>query len=583
MKILVYGAGPLGSLFATRLQEGGNDVSILARGQRLADLREHGIVLVDVMTKQQTVTRVNVVDALAPDDAYDLVLVIMRKNHALQILPILAANQHTPNVLFLMNNAAGPGELVEALGRERVLIGFPNSAGYREGHVVHCLAGTEDDPALVPFGEVDGRTTARTQQVARILESAPGFGAEIRTDMDAWLKYHVALLMPSLAPALYAAGTDNYRLARTRDLVVSTIRAMREGFRVLRALGLPVTPAKYRIIEWVPEPILVAILQRWLAHELMEVAMVKHAEAARDEVKHLANEFLALARATSVPTPTIDRLYPYLDPDTPLVPDGSAEIPLGWGGMLLGLGALAAAAVGGVMLGRQTTMDEHPTSTQRQNATGRVGEILRQGDLTAEEVKEELAKRDVCFVKSYDRAFSALFLALAVLWLLPAIARWSGWGFLSFFARLPRADFSIAVIVVAAVFFAAAVALEAWLVSLRQKRGGCNDPHETVVIVREGPYSVIRHPGYLAEMVYFSLLPVVLSRWVPLTVLAGISMVIAVASCAYLIGVEDGFNLRKWGDEYRRYMEDVPAVNFVKGLTALRAGAMSDRTHSLDL
>ena len=130
-RVLVYGAGPLGSLFAARLQRGGNDVSLLARGRRLADLREHGIMLEDFITKERTTTRVNVIDSLAPDDAYDLVLVIMRKNHALQILPILAANGRTPNVLFLMNNAAGPGELTKALGVERVLIGFPGSAGYR--------------------------------------------------------------------------------------------------------------------------------------------------------------------------------------------------------------------------------------------------------------------------------------------------------------------------------------------------------------------------------------------------------------------------------------------------------------------
>jgi len=349
-KILVYGAGPLGSLFAARLQQGGNDVSILARGQRLAELREHGIVLVDVMTQEQTVTRVNVVERLAPDDAYDLVLVIMRKNHALQILPVLAANQHTPNVLFLMNNAAGPGALVEALGQERVLIGFPNSAGYREGHAVHCLTGTEDDKAYVPFGEVDGYTTDRTLEVAHILESAPGFGAEIRTDMDVWLKYHVALLFPSLAPTLYAAGVDNYRLARTRDLVVLAIRAMREGFRVLHSLGLPVTPSKFRVIEWLPEPILVVLVQRLLRNPLMETALVKHAEAARDEVQHLIAEFMTLARTTSVPTPTIDCLLLFYEPDAPLVPEGSAEIPLRWGGLLVGVGALTMLVTAGVLL-----------------------------------------------------------------------------------------------------------------------------------------------------------------------------------------------------------------------------------------
>jgi ketopantoate reductase len=351
-KILVYGAGPLGSLFAARLQQGGNDVSILARGQRLAELREHGIELVDVMTGEQTVTPVNVVERLDPDDAYDLLLVIMRKNHALQILPALAANHHTPNVLFLMNNAAGPGALVKALGQERVLIGFPNSAGYREGHVVHCLTGTEDDKAPVLFGEVDGRITDRTRQVARILESAPGFGAEIRTDMDTWLKYHVALLFPTLAPALKAAGVDNYRLARTRDLVVLALRAMREAFRVLRSLGLPVTPAKFKVIEWLPEPILVLLAQRLLSNPLMETALVKHAEAARSEVQHLIGEFMALARSTSVPTPTIDRLLRYYEPDAPEVPDGSAEIPLRWGGLLVTLGALATLVSGGVLLVR---------------------------------------------------------------------------------------------------------------------------------------------------------------------------------------------------------------------------------------
>jgi len=346
-KILVYGSGPLGSLFATRLAQGGNDVSILARGRRLAELREHGIVLVNVQTDEQTVTQVNVVERLAPEDAYDLVLVIMRKNHALQILPVLAANMHTPNVLFLMNNAAGPGALVEALGLERVLIGFPNSAGYREGHAVHCLTGTEEDKAYMPFGEVDGRITERTQQVARILESAPGFGAQIRTDMDTWLKYHVALLFPSLAPALRAAGVDNYRLARTRDLVVLAIRAMREAFQVLRVLGLPVTPGKFRVIQWLPEPILVLLAQRLLANPLMETALVKHAEAARDEVQHLIGEFMALARTTSVPTPTIDRLLKYYEPDAEPVLEGSSEIPLHWGGFLAMLAGLAAL-MGGV-------------------------------------------------------------------------------------------------------------------------------------------------------------------------------------------------------------------------------------------
>ncbi len=350
MKILVYGAGPLGSLFAGKLHEGGHDVSLLARGQRLADLREHGIVLHDVVTDQQTVTHVTVVEVLAPDDAYDLILVIMRKNRALEILPTLAANHATPTILFLMNNAAGPDALIEALGRERVLIGFPNAAGYREGPVVHCLMGTADKPSAIPFGEVDGRITDRALQVAQMFDGIPGMRAELRSDMDAWLKYHVALLMPSLGPALYMSGTDNSRMARTRDAVVLAVRAVREGFKVLRALGYPVTPAKFKTFTWLPEPILVAWVQRLLTNPLMEVALVRHANAARDEVKQLADEFRVLVRQTSVPTPAMDRLYAYLDPETPLMPEGSAEIPLDWRGVWLAAGALAGLVGLGVLV-----------------------------------------------------------------------------------------------------------------------------------------------------------------------------------------------------------------------------------------
>ena len=58
--------------------------------------------------------------------------------------------------------------------------------------------------------------------------------------------------------------------------------------------------------------------------------MVQHANAARDEIQHLADEFLVLARATEIPTPNIDRLYPHLVADAPLMPEGSRNLPLDW-------------------------------------------------------------------------------------------------------------------------------------------------------------------------------------------------------------------------------------------------------------
>jgi 2-dehydropantoate 2-reductase len=331
MKILVYGAGPLGSLFTAKLQEAGQEVSLLARGQRLADLCKHGIVLVDYYTNTQSVKRPRIVERLAPEDAYDLVLVIMRKNRALEILPVLAANHQTPNILFLMNNAAGPGELVEALGAERVMMGFPAAAGYRSGHIVHYIAGAGDGKdVLIPIGEADGRITPRLREIGLILASMDGFDVELRTDMDAWLKAHVALLMPSLAPAMRAAGRDNVRMAHTRDAIVLAIRAIREGFRVLKALGYPIVPKSIRIFERLPEPILVWGFRKYIVDPKIRVAMLEHGAAAQDEIKYLADEFIALKRQTSVPTPAMDHLYAYFDAATPPIPEGSAWFPLDW-------------------------------------------------------------------------------------------------------------------------------------------------------------------------------------------------------------------------------------------------------------
>jgi hypothetical protein len=62
----------------------------------------------------------------------------------------------------------------------------------------------------------------------------------------------------------------------------------------------------------------------------VRVAMPEHGKAAQDEIKHLADEFTALKQKTTVPTPAIDRLSIYFDPDAQPMPEGSAHLPLDW-------------------------------------------------------------------------------------------------------------------------------------------------------------------------------------------------------------------------------------------------------------
>jgi 2-dehydropantoate 2-reductase len=340
MKILVYGAGVQGSFFAARLHEAGHEVSVLARGQRLADIREHGIVLEHGLTGERGHASVHVVEHLAPDDAYDWVLVTVRKNQLSAVLPALAANAHTPNVLFLMNNAAGPARMVQALGPDRVLLGFPGAAGVREGLVVRCVPARREDAARVTIGELNGTVTPRLEQLVAALGDA-SIQVHIEPKIDAWLKTHVALVSP-LVNALYMAGGDIYRLAATRDAVVLIVRAIREGLQVLRTLRIPIRPPALQIVALVPEPILVALLQRALASKVAELAIAGHANAARDEMTCLADEFQALVLSAGCDTPAIDSLYRYLDLTVPPVPRGSARMAMEWRGVWIMLGGLAS-------------------------------------------------------------------------------------------------------------------------------------------------------------------------------------------------------------------------------------------------
>jgi 2-dehydropantoate 2-reductase len=340
MKILVYGAGNIGSLYAALLKESGQDVSVLARGRRLADIREHGLRLEDVASGSQTTARPRVVERLDADENYDLVLVILPRDRIVDVLPILAASRRTPNVMFFGNNAAGPRQMMEALGSKRVLLGFPGAAAVAHDHRLrYLILSAREQPTTI--GEPDGTHSQRIQSIADALQAA-GCPVSICSKMDAWLKTHAAEISPT-ACALYMAAADTRRMARTRDAQVLMLRAIREGYQVLSAHGIPITPKRHGIFQWLPEPLLLALIRRAVESDTTSIK-IGHARGARNETKTIAEEIRALAERTSVSTPAMERLYEYLDPSAEPVADGSSEISVNWNAVWIALGVLALLA-----------------------------------------------------------------------------------------------------------------------------------------------------------------------------------------------------------------------------------------------
>jgi 2-dehydropantoate 2-reductase len=337
MDILIYGAGVQGSRYAVGLLNAGHNVSILERGERLEQLRQHGVVLEAINTGQRTVTRVNIVEKLDPEDAYDLVLVMVRSNQVGDVLPALAANRFTPNVLFLGNNISGTKEIIRALGDERIFMGFAGAAGIREDHIVRYIGVKKGDDGLTYVGEPDGGLERLQDIIDAFCDS--GFPVKTIVGMDAWHKTHVALIIP-LVYAIYMAGGDNYRLARTRDALVLMVRAVREAFRVMQAHDIPITPTVFILFIWLPEPVIVMLAKSLMNSQRAEIGLAGHANAARDEMEHLADGLMELVGSTSVPTPSLDVLLTYSNPSQPPITDGSRSMPVNPDGIWTLLGVL---------------------------------------------------------------------------------------------------------------------------------------------------------------------------------------------------------------------------------------------------
>src|SRR3984885_9354978 len=215
MKILIYGAGVQGSLYGARLFEAGHDVSLLARGLRLAALRAQGIILEDRISKRRTVTRVQIVDQLFPCDEYDLAMVPVRREQIGDVLPALSAARGIRSVLFMHNHAGGSGQLVAAVGRERVLLGFAGASGSRQGNVVKYLLIPQQPTTL---GEIEGPPAPRIWEIAAMLKES-GFNVALSQNMDAWLKTH-AVFVTAVWGGFFLPGVNIFDLARSSETMV---------------------------------------------------------------------------------------------------------------------------------------------------------------------------------------------------------------------------------------------------------------------------------------------------------------------------------------------------------------------------
>ena len=126
MKILVYGAGVLGCNLARNLLRAGKNVTLLARGNWAAEIKQNGLRIKDKFSPRMSVSRIPVVTELKAEDKYDVIFVVLRYTKLDSILDTLQANR-TKNIVFVGNNVRARA-LAASLPEKNVLFAFASSA-----------------------------------------------------------------------------------------------------------------------------------------------------------------------------------------------------------------------------------------------------------------------------------------------------------------------------------------------------------------------------------------------------------------------------------------------------------------------
>lgn len=304
MRVLIAGAGVIGTVYGTHLGAAGHAVSVLRHPPRTDEIAARGLAARDVLDGSRAETGVTVV----PDAAagrYDLVLVTVRADQLVPVCARLTGLAGAPTVLFFGNNSGGRSAIPSVIPGE-VRLGFPGVGGVLRGGIADYVR-IRQQPTALPAG-----SDPRLAELEGVLRRR-GFRLQRVTDMDGWLAYHAAFVA-CVCAALYRCGTDATRLAADRPTLNLMCAAVTEAFTALRKNGTTGLPRNLAVLHSTAlRPVAVRYWAKTMRSQAGELCFAAHARHAQAEMRGLGDQ--VTARLAS--TPATSHLYQLLK-DSPV-------------------------------------------------------------------------------------------------------------------------------------------------------------------------------------------------------------------------------------------------------------------------
>ena len=300
MRVLIYGAGVIGSLYAALFAEAGIPTAVYARGERLAELKREGLRY----RKNGHCRRaeITLLSRLREDDVYDFIFLAVREMQARAALLELRENQ-SPTIVTMVNTLGNYADWETLCGVGRILPAFPGAGGgFENGILEAALTPRLVQPTTFAVLRPEQREEAR--HLKRLFRRA-GIPCQQVADMRCWQLCHLALVVP-LADAYYEAKSPAYA-GEESALMDRTARRLRRNMRALKRRGISLSPAKLQLFCFCPLPLLAMALRLVYRSRFGALFMYRHSMKAPDEMRQLHRQLYAFLRKTGRGTQLLDK------------------------------------------------------------------------------------------------------------------------------------------------------------------------------------------------------------------------------------------------------------------------------------
>lgn len=313
MRILVFGAGVVGTVYAWQLHEAGADVSLLVKKKRLVRYSHSGVPIsfTDMRNEKkaigQAVFRPQTTDRIDPAERYDLIIICVRNNQLPDVIPYIAKQAPESHLLFLGSIFDEVKMMRKFMPPDRFSLGFPDFLyGKNTDNGINCFLFKKANTVL---GTPAGKNNPMLQKAAAIMDAA-GLQPKIIRNMPDWQACRY--LKSAIIPALVSKAGNATLFGESKHLIRQYIMALKEGQKLCpkKVKGkLGISPFN---LFYLPSFLIPFFLRRTLTTEQMAAWDTQQKHAA-EEKKYMYYKVLNAAKRLKKPMPYWASFEKYMD------------------------------------------------------------------------------------------------------------------------------------------------------------------------------------------------------------------------------------------------------------------------------